>query len=220
MKSPRSLIRDPSADGLSDRGKSSADALIPADIAAATSSDAISADGALCEHCGKAFSPRRRSGGKPQRFCSPKCRADYHSQHSPTLGQRGASHVGPETLADTGEPKKEAPTTAAPNGYVSVEYAAELVKAATGSHRDESPVNPHHSEDYRRPDFDWAKEKDSIVLSEQQRIAVYHNADDGLVIRQEARWPDSDDHYVIIAKENIEHFLDKLCDACGVASFP
>src|SRR5262249_15395681 len=42
-----------------------------------------------CEQCGKPFEPRSGSGGKPQRFCSPECRAAFHTkpqcaQRSPT----------------------------------------------------------------------------------------------------------------------------------------
>src|SRR5262245_41723973 len=39
---------------------------------------------ATCEHCRKAFEPRRHSGGKPQRFCSPACRFAFHQR-----GERG-----------------------------------------------------------------------------------------------------------------------------------
>src|SRR3954453_13463608 len=43
----------------------------------------------VCEHCGKPFTPRKGTGGKPQRFCSTECRLAFHAdaqrgQHSPT----------------------------------------------------------------------------------------------------------------------------------------
>jgi hypothetical protein len=31
-----------------------------------------------CAHCGEQFTPREGSGGKPQKYCSPKCRAAAH----------------------------------------------------------------------------------------------------------------------------------------------
>lgn len=38
-----------------------------------------------CDQCGEPFEPRSKSGGKPQRFCSPECRAAFHTgQRSPT----------------------------------------------------------------------------------------------------------------------------------------
>ena len=45
---------------------------------------------ARCGQCGENFVPRDRSGGKPQRFCSPPCRSAFHAQR----GQRESSHVG------------------------------------------------------------------------------------------------------------------------------
>jgi hypothetical protein len=35
----------------------------------------------ICEQCTKPFAPRERSGGKPQRFCSPECRTAFHSEN-------------------------------------------------------------------------------------------------------------------------------------------
>jgi hypothetical protein len=64
-------------------------------------------------------------------------------------------------------------------------------------------------------EFDWADAE--IVLREQQETAIYFNRDEGLVIRQQC-WPD-DDHYVIISKNNIDAFLDRLTDACGIPTF-
>jgi hypothetical protein len=34
-----------------------------------------------CEQCSQPFAPRERSGGKPQRFCSPECRTAFHSEN-------------------------------------------------------------------------------------------------------------------------------------------
>jgi hypothetical protein len=32
-----------------------------------------------CEQCGNSFTPRQHSGGRPQRFCSSKCRQASHT---------------------------------------------------------------------------------------------------------------------------------------------
>jgi hypothetical protein len=66
--------------------------------------------------------------------------------------------------------------------------------------------------------FDWDKDKNSIALESQDRTAIYCNPSGHLVIRQE-RWPD-DDSYIVICKNNIAEFLDRLTDACGILSFP
>jgi len=63
-------------------------------------------------------------------------------------------------------------------------------------------------------DFDWSGEH--VIIEEQPAIAVYFNAKDGLVIRQH-QWPD-DDTTIIINKDQIDVFLDKLTDACGIPS--
>jgi hypothetical protein len=66
-------------------------------------------------------------------------------------------------------------------------------------------------------DFDWTG--DSVLLSEQPATAVYFNNDNALVIRRHRPYPD-DDVWIVISAENIDRFLDKLTDACGVPSFP
>ena len=64
-------------------------------------------------------------------------------------------------------------------------------------------------------DFDWTG--DNVVLLEQPATAVYFNRDGDLVIRQRATFQD-DDPAIFITVDNIDRFLDKLCDACGVFS--
>ena len=68
-------------------------------------------------------------------------------------------------------------------------------------------------------EFSWYGD-DSVILQEQRRTAVYFNTRDDLVIRQEAAWNDENDTVAIIAKNNIEEFLDKLTDICGIPTFP
>ena len=50
----------------------------------------------LCERCNKPFTPRSRSGGKPQRFCSSECRTASHagSQRSGSQRQDDEQNVG------------------------------------------------------------------------------------------------------------------------------
>jgi hypothetical protein len=57
-----------------------------------------------------------------------------------------------------------------------------------------------------------------VVLHRQAATAIYFNGDNSLVIKQENR-PD-DDHYIIVTESNIEAFLDRLTDICGVPSYP
>jgi hypothetical protein len=68
-------------------------------------------------------------------------------------------------------------------------------------------------------DFDWSDDED-IVLREQQSIAIYRNKFHGIVIRQARRWNEEDDTVIVINRENIDAFLDRLTNIAGVASFP
>ena len=41
--------------------------------------------------CGGWFTPRARSGGKPQKFCKPECKANFHAEQKanvPNVAQR------------------------------------------------------------------------------------------------------------------------------------
>ena len=65
--------------------------------AGATRNEALVAVLLECKHCGKPFQPRRRSGGKPQRFCSSACRFAFHQR-----GQRDEG--GPTYNSPSAEP--------------------------------------------------------------------------------------------------------------------
>ena len=65
-------------------------------------------------------------------------------------------------------------------------------------------------------DFNWSADDSSIILREQPETAVYFNREGSLVIRQH-RWPD-DDMVIFISASNIDTFLDKITDICGVPS--
>jgi hypothetical protein len=67
--------------------------------------------------------------------------------------------------------------------------------------------------------FDWGAANEDVVLRHQLAIAIYRNALDGLVIRQERDWNDDDDTYIVISPENVDAFIDKLTDVAGIQSF-
>jgi hypothetical protein len=68
-------------------------------------------------------------------------------------------------------------------------------------------------------EFNWLDD-DSIVLRDQRATAIYRNHWGGLVIRQECAWNEEDDPFVVINPENIEAFLDRLTEVCGIPSVP
>lgn len=101
--------------------------------------------------------------------------------------QRGTSPVG-----DEDPPAKEAPTEKSPS------LAPQ--KASTGVL-------------YEADDYTWDDE--DVVLRRQPKTAIYWNVDGNLVIRQQG-YDDDDDPYVVICKNNLQEFIDRLCDLAGI----
>ena len=66
--------------------------------------------------------------------------------------------------------------------------------------------------------FNWSRDKDAVILEHQPAIAVYWNDAGGLTIRQEREWNEEEDHVVHIGRDNIDAFIDKLTDICGIPS--
>jgi hypothetical protein len=64
-------------------------------------------------------------------------------------------------------------------------------------------------------EFDWG-DPGGLMCEEQQAVVAYRNDNRDLVLRQKANWPhDQDDAVIIIAKGNIETFVDRLTDLLG-----
>jgi hypothetical protein len=145
-----------------------------------------------CERCGKPFAPREGSGGRPQRFCSTRCRAAFHTE-----GQRGqrspTCNVATEAAAT---PIAEPPKAA--------QEAAEAKLAA---------ILAKHDEDR----FDWSKD-DSIVTERQMTIAIYFNSRDHLVIRREREFDEEEDAFICIAPQNIAAFIRRVCEVAGISA--
>jgi hypothetical protein len=133
-----------------------------------------------CLNCGEWFLPRKGSGGKPQRFCKPECRAEHHTSkpNVPNEGQRGASE------------------------------SRELVPVVIPD--DDAPADGPEG-------FDWFKDA-SVIVPEQQAVAVYRNQQGDIVIRQERSWSQDDDSFVVIHPDNLMRVIDRLCDLAGIGS--
>ncbi len=56
------------------------------------------------------------------------------------------------------------------------------------------------------------------MLQTQRATAIYWNHDNDLVIRQERNWYEEDDPFIVVTKSNVNAFLDRLCDVCGILS--
>ena len=168
--------------------------------------------GPQCEHCGTRFKPRNRSGGKPQRFCSPQCRADFHAQRS----QRS-----PTCSVEFGEDAADHPPEPTPHQRRSMLIA--------GAEAFDAKIKPETSEEIvgrviaegkvkvtpePEPDFDWCCEQ-NIVLPEQQATAVYVNPADAVVIRQQAPWDQDEDSFVYVRPEYAIKFCKQVLKAAG-----
>lgn len=68
------------------------------------------------------------------------------------------------------------------------------------------------------PKRDAATFGDGTILPEQAAVTFGFNANGDLTLKQSA-WPDEDD-VIVVGKGNIDAFLDRLTDVCGVPSFP
>jgi hypothetical protein len=155
--------------------------------------DCNPAENYSCEHCGKPFARRERSGGRPQRFCSSECRTAFHS------GNRNVPQRSPTCSVAT-----EVAATPVPETAKATQEAAEAKLAAILAKREEDR-------------FDWWKD-DSIVVERQMSIAIYFNSRGHLVVRQEAEWNEDEDTFIYIAPQNIAAFIDRLCDVGGIPS--
>lgn len=177
-----------------------------------SSEDTVAAENAqvtVCESCQGLFVPRSGSGGKPQRFCSEKCRRSFHAGASPTPSPTPKAGVGDSEVGHIGaQPKK--PTLALACGNV--------VAPSTDPDEDFPPGYPFDPPQPCGEEFDWS-DRDSIVLQEQRRTAIYWNLNGDLVIRQEKDWNDNDDCFIVISSGNLQAFIDRLCDMAGIPSF-
>ena len=64
-------------------------------------------------------------------------------------------------------------------------------------------------------EFRWT-DNESVVLAQQPATAVYFNPAGGLVIRQERAWNEEEDTIIVVAPQNVQTFLDAVCDVIGV----
>jgi len=65
-------------------------------------------------------------------------------------------------------------------------------------------------------DFDWSKDNDEILFRSYGSVAVHHNGNADLVIRQERSATDDDYAVIVIAKEHAELLLLAIRDLMGI----
>jgi hypothetical protein len=167
--------------------------------------DAINIAESVCQHCGVIFRPRRASGGTPQRFCSTTCRYAYRGQRAASVqasvDQRGSS-VESNVSSDIPNEHDQSSQRAA-----SVQPACSTLGTATADA--EQPVEAKGVE------FEW-NDDENIAAREQRLTAIYWNAGGDITIRQQGDLYE-DDVVIVISRNNVRSFLDKLIE---IASTP
>jgi hypothetical protein len=154
----------------------------------------------ICQQCCRPFTPRKGNGGRAQKFCSTRCRKAFHNQDL----------VG--NTQEVPNVRKHPPTSQRPTNVSDVGPVVGEDVGIAPPQPDEKPVADAE-------EINWFTD-DCVVLYEQPSTAIYFNRVGALVIRQEGRDGPDDDPFIIIAKNNIEEFLDRLTDICGVPSYP
>ena len=58
-------------------------------------------------------------------------------------------------------------------------------------------------------DFSW-RETDSVVVRQQDAIAIYSNPDGDLVIRRRQAWDENEDVWIVVAQTQIRTVIDAM----------
>jgi hypothetical protein len=66
--------------------------------------------------------------------------------------------------------------------------------------------------------FKWEPENEDVLTPAQQALAVYINAWNQIVIRQEAYWNENDDSYVFIGAQHVPALIKKLQELVSLIS--
>jgi len=104
-----------------------------------------------CDQCGNPFEPRSKSGGKPQRYCSPECRAAFHKQSQ--RGQRSPTCSAITALPAITEPTPSGASAgpaedASADCYSAVPFQARIECWATNDDEIEiEEISPVHEDE-------------------------------------------------------------------------
>lgn len=165
-----------------------------------------------CEHCGKPFEPRAGSGGKPQKYCSVDCRRAADAQRDQRAPTRSAENGTDDIREPTPTERRSMLIEATKEFDAKMGTTAEqAVDNAVAAGRISLAPPPADADE-----FSWCDDE-SVVLPDQQAVAVYFNPAGELVIRQK-QWP-GDDQFIYIGPAFQNTFIDKLTDAMGIPSF-
>jgi hypothetical protein len=63
---------------------------------------------------------------------------------------------------------------------------------------------------------DWEEVADGVIQHGVEHVAVYVNPNNDIAIRQERRWDEEDDRFIVIARGNVLAFITKLQELIGI----
>jgi len=134
----------------------------------------------VCDNCGNSFAPRTGNGGRPQKFCSPACRREFHN---------GTASGHPSNAPDVGE------------------NVSKDVGKVVGAQKLAAPIS-RPADDSDSAEFRWNDE--DTVIPTQPAIAVYFNPHGEIVIRQEGQYGYDEDHWIYIRPQNLRFLIRRL----------
>jgi hypothetical protein len=60
------------------------------------------------------------------------------------------------------------------------------------------------------PEFNWLRDREDIVIPQQDAIAVYRNPDGAVVIRQAGKYGVEEDTWIVVNQTNLVPLIAKL----------
>jgi hypothetical protein len=69
-------------------------------------------------------------------------------------------------------------------------------------------------------DFDWNAVADQVVQYSVEKVAIYDNPNGDVVIRQEQRWDEEEDTFIVIAQGHALRAAHAILTAAGIEAAP
>jgi hypothetical protein len=133
---------------------------------------------------------------------------------SRSSGARGPE-VSPSVFARPNADRDSMPNVTNVEAHTLGQAALAVLEAPPAETRTLTVLRPEQDD----CEFDWSDDN-VVVLREQRLTAVYRNPHGDLVIRQERSWNEDEDPFLVIAANNVQTLIDKLCDLEGIPSAP
>lgn len=117
-----------------------------------------------CDHCGEPFTPRKGSGGRPQRFCSNDCKVAFHAEDQ--RSQCSPTYSAETTLAAFRQPPTSEPTS---DDFRSLSDDAVIIPEQQAIACYFNPAGDL----VIRQERSWDREEDSFVFVHKSNLAAF-----------------------------------------------